>query len=58
MLWASADLGFVRFAAEPWSKLEEISIDYQLMENKKSGGGSLFSKWSDLETGKQFGQKA
>ena len=29
---AEADLGFTRLAAEPWSRLEDISIDYAVME--------------------------
>ena len=29
----SPDLGFLRLAAEPWSMLENISIDYAIMEN-------------------------
>ena len=29
---AEADLGFTRLAAEPWSHLEDISIDYAVME--------------------------
>jgi mannose-1-phosphate guanylyltransferase/mannose-6-phosphate isomerase len=46
---AEADLGFTRLAAEPWSRLEDISIDYAVMENAPNlsvvpYGGS----WSDL----------
>lgn len=29
---AEADLGFTRLAAEPWASLEDISIDYAVME--------------------------
>ena len=29
---ASQDLGFLRLSAEPWSMLEDISIDYAIME--------------------------
>ena len=38
---ASTDLGFLRLAAEPWSLLEDISIDYAYGEGTKSSGGSL-----------------
>ena len=46
---AEADLGFTRLAAEPWSRLEDISIDYAVMESAPNlsvvpYGGS----WSDL----------
>ena len=46
---AEADLGFTRLAAEPWSRLEDISIDYAVMERAANlsvvpYGGS----WSDL----------
>lgn len=30
---ASTDLGFLRLAEKSWSKLEDISIDYTIMEN-------------------------
>ena len=29
---ASPDLGFLRLAAEPWSKIKDISIDFAIME--------------------------
>ena len=46
---ASADLGFLRLAAEPWSKLEDISIDYAIMEKaRKLVAVPYASKWSDL----------
>ena len=46
---ASADLGFLRLAAEPWSKLENISIDYAIMEKAlKLVAVPYASKWSDL----------
>ena len=32
----SPDLGFLRLAAEPWSMLENISIDYAIMENAEN----------------------
>ena len=46
---AEADLGFTRLAAEPWSHLEDISIDYAVMERAPNlsvvpYGGT----WSDL----------
>jgi mannose-1-phosphate guanylyltransferase / mannose-6-phosphate isomerase len=46
---AEADLGFTRLAAEPWSRLKDISFDYAVMERALNlsvvpYGGS----WSDL----------
>jgi mannose-1-phosphate guanylyltransferase/mannose-6-phosphate isomerase len=46
---AECDLGFTRLAAEPWSRLEDISIDYAVMERVPNlsvvpYGGA----WSDL----------
>ena len=46
---AEADLGFTRLAAKPWSRLEDISIDYAVMERASNlsvvpYGGT----WSDL----------
>ena len=46
---AETDLGFTRLAAEPWSALEDMSIDYAIMERAPNlsvmpYGGS----WSDL----------
>ena len=46
---AEVDLGFTRLAAEPWSRLEDISIDYAVMERASNlsvvpYGGT----WSDL----------
>ncbi len=46
---AKTDLGFTRLAAEPWSELADISIDYAVMERAPNlsvmpYGGS----WSDL----------
>ncbi|MFN3954294.1 MAG: mannose-1-phosphate guanylyltransferase/mannose-6-phosphate isomerase [Pararhodobacter sp.] len=46
---SQADLGFVRLAAEPWAALDDISIDYAVMEKAENltvvpyGG-----VWSDL----------
>ena len=46
---ASEDLGFLRLAAEPWSKLENISIDYAIMEKAQNLVAVPYnSKWSDL----------
>lgn len=46
---ASPDLGFLRLAAEPWSKLEDISIDYAIMEKTQNLVAVPYaSKWSDL----------
>ena len=45
----SADLGFLRLAAEPWSKIECISIDYAIMEKAQNLVAVPYaSKWSDL----------
>ena len=33
---ATNDLSFLRLAPEPWSKLEDISIDYAIMEKAKN----------------------
>ena len=46
---AQADLGFTRLAAEPWAALEDLSIDYAVME--KAGNLSVIpygGVWSDL----------
>ena len=46
---ASQDLSFLRFAAEPWSSLEDISIDYAIMEKAQNLVAVPYaSKWSDL----------
>ena len=46
---ASTDLGFLRLAAEPWSLLEDISIDYAIMEKAQNLVAVPYrSKWSDL----------
>ena len=46
---ANSDLGFLRLAAEPWANLEDISIDYAIMEKAKNLVALPFeSKWSDL----------
>ena len=46
---ASTDLGFLRLAAEPWSKINDISIDYAIMEKAQNLVAVPYtSKWSDL----------
>jgi len=46
---SSLDLGFLRLAAEPWSKLEDISIDYAIMEKAQNLVVVPYRfKWSDL----------
>ena len=46
---ASEDLGFLRLASQPWSKLQDISIDYGIMEKAQNLVAVPFaSKWSDL----------
>ncbi|MDC3129313.1 mannose-1-phosphate guanylyltransferase/mannose-6-phosphate isomerase [Paracoccaceae bacterium] len=46
---ASTDLGFLRLDAEPWSKLEDISIDYAIMEKAQNLVAVPYaSQWSDL----------
>ena len=56
---ASTDLGFLRLAAQPWSELEDISIDYAIMEKVQNLVAVPYaSKWSDLGDGMQFGRKA
>ncbi|WP_121632992.1 mannose-1-phosphate guanylyltransferase/mannose-6-phosphate isomerase [Tropicibacter alexandrii] len=46
---AKPDLGFLRLAPEPWSKADDISVDYAVME--RAGNLSVVpfaSGWSDL----------
>ena len=46
---ASTDLGFLRLATEPWTKLKDISIDYAIMEKVQNLVVVPYaSKWSDL----------
>ena len=46
---AKTDLGFLRLNQEPWSKLENISIDYSIMEKAKNLVAIPYSsKWTDL----------
>ena len=46
---ARPDLGFLRLAADPWTKAEEISIDYAVMERAGNLQVVPFAEqWSDL----------
>lgn len=46
---AELDLGFTRLAAEPWSRLEKISIDYAVMERASNLSVMPYAgAWSDL----------
>ena len=46
---ANVDLGFLRLNPEPWKSLENISIDYAIMEKTKNLVAVPYtSKWSDL----------
>jgi len=46
---ATCDLGFTRLAADPWSRAEDISIDYAIMEKAENLAVMPFaSGWSDL----------
>ena len=46
---AETDLGFTRLAAEPWSRLEDISIDYAVMERAPNLSVMPYvGSWSDL----------
>lgn len=46
---ASQDLGFLRFEAESWSMLKNISVDYAIMEKVHNLVAIPYtSKWSDL----------
>ena len=46
---AETDLGFTRLAVEPWSKLEDISIDYAVMERAPNLSVMPYDgPWSDL----------
>ena len=46
---ASVDLGFLRLALQPWSELDDISIDYAIMEKAQNLVAVPYaSKWSDL----------
>ncbi|MAW08467.1 MAG: mannose-1-phosphate guanylyltransferase/mannose-6-phosphate isomerase [Halobacteriovoraceae bacterium] len=46
---AKVDLGFLRLAPEPWGQLEDISIDYAVMERAANLSVVPFdAAWSDL----------
>ena len=46
---AESDLGFTRLADEPWSQLEDISIDYAVMEHAPNLSVMPYGGyWSDL----------
>ena len=46
---ARADLGFLRLAAEPWSRARDISVDYAVMEQAANLDVVPFAaSWSDL----------
>lgn len=46
---ATPDLGFLRLAVQPWTSLDEISIDYAIMEKAQNIVAIPYlSKWSDL----------
>ena len=46
---ACSDLGFLRLASEPWSMLENVSIDFAIMEKAQNLVAVPYpSKWSDL----------
>ena len=46
---ASEDLGFLRLAPKPWSELQDISIDYAIMERAQNLVAVPYAaKWSDL----------
>lgn len=46
---AQSDLGFTRLAATPWSEIEDISIDYAIMEKAENLAVMPYAAgWSDL----------
>ena len=46
---AKVDLGFTRLAADPWHRVEDISIDYAIMEHAANLAVMPFAGgWSDL----------
>lgn len=46
---AKSDLGFLRLAPEPWTELENVSIDYAVMEHAQNLSVVPFNgSWSDL----------
>lgn len=49
VLEAETDLGFLRLAPEPWAKLDNISIDYAVMERSENLSVVPYTgNWSDL----------
>ena len=49
VLNANTDLGFIRLANEPWAELDDISIDYAIMEKVQNLVAVPYNhKWSDL----------
>ena len=49
---AKSDLGFLRLNQSAWAKLENISIDYEIMEKIPNLIAVPYaSKWSDLGVG-------
>ena len=46
---AYTDLGFLRLASDPWSEIDDISIDYAIMERAQNLVAVPYaSNWSDL----------
>lgn len=46
---AKRDLGLIRLASEPWAQIEDISIDYAIMERAENMVAvPYFGRWSDL----------
>ena len=46
---SKVDFGFIRLAAEPWAKIDNISIDYAILEKCDNLVAITFSgKWNDL----------
>ena len=46
---AKPDLGFLRLAADPWGRADDISVDYAIMEKAGNLSAVAFSAgWSDL----------
>ena len=46
---AARDLGFTRFAADPWANLPDVSIDYAIMEKAQNLAVMPYrGHWSDL----------
>ncbi|KAJ57382.1 mannose-1-phosphate guanyltransferase [Actibacterium mucosum KCTC 23349] len=46
---AAPDLGFLRLAPEPWAKVEDISVDFAVMEHADNLAAVPYTeRWSDL----------